>query len=487
MPAFKWIDPALRCPDTSTTDLCYEYTDVHEHRETRDDFMNGRCMVRLVATLGNQSSQQVYKVRPQPGLRACPAQPTSSAAVRTVKQSERVDMSLVMARQPADEMMSIAPMMDYTDLHFRQLARLLSQRTWLWTEMVVDNTIIHTEQLDKFLWFPQEQHPIVLQLGGSNPSSLRKAAEKAVAYGYDVINLNCGCPSDRVAGAGCFGASMMLQPALVADCCKAISEGAPGVPVSVKCRIGVDEVDDYGSLYTFISTVAGASPVTHFIIHARKCLLSGLSPHQNRTVPPLRYGWVYALKRDFPHLDFSLNGGIQSIEEVREILAHGEGGNQVHGVMIGRAAYNMPWNVLACADTQVFGCESDPAISRRQVIQDYCRYADAMIGRWSIKDDGYQTPSVRLLLKPLYNLFHGERGGRRWKAAMDETLRSNHSISTLSELVSCTLHHVDPGALDVGPCTVESTFKPFTAEQTGDWPPCDVPVVKADAPELVAA
>ncbi|KAG1670301.1 hypothetical protein FOA52_003651 [Chlamydomonas sp. UWO 241] len=187
-------------------------------------------------------------------------------------------------------------MMDWTDLHYRQLARLLSKRTWLWTEMVVDSTVIHTENLDKHLWFPPEQSPLVLQLGGSDPAKLAAATAKALAYGYDEINLNCGCPSDRVAGAGCFGASMMLQPELVAACMKAIGDAAQGTPVTVKCRLGVDEADSYDALKAFVATVSDGSPVTHFIVHARKCFLSGLNPQQNRTVPPLRHEWVYSLK-----------------------------------------------------------------------------------------------------------------------------------------------------------------------------------------------
>lgn len=275
--------------------------------------------------------------------------------------------------------------MEWTDVHFRQLARLLSRRTWLWTEMVVDKTVLHTGQLDKHLWFPPSQRPLVLQLGGSDPDTLRAAAATAARYGYDEVNLNCGCPSDRVAGAGCFGAALMLQPGLVADCAAALAAGlGPGTPVSIKCRLGVDDADSYEQLAAFVAAVSGAGGVRRFVIHARKCLLRGLSPAQNRSVPPLRHEWVWSLKRDFPHLSFQLNGGVASAADVAGALAldvPGVGTRGLDGVMLGRAAYNDPWGVLADADVAVFGEPANPAASRRQVIGDYCQYADAMLGR----------------------------------------------------------------------------------------------------------
>lgn len=276
--------------------------------------------------------------------------------------------------------------MDWTDLHYRQLARMLSKRTWLWTEMVVDKTILHTPHTDRHLWFPPEQHPIVLQLGGSDPDTLAAATRTAARYNYDEINLNCGCPSDRVAGAGCFGAALMLDPELVAACMAAMKDAlGPDTPTSVKCRLGVDDADTYAQLAHFVQVVSEKGQVRHFIIHARKCLLKGLNPAQNRTIPPLRHEWVWALKRDFPHLQFTLNGGVLtalSAADAIQLAAHGiEQGAAIHGVMIGRAAYNDPWGVLADADVHLFGEATNPATSRRQVIQDYCKYADAMVGR----------------------------------------------------------------------------------------------------------
>jgi tRNA-dihydrouridine synthase A len=275
--------------------------------------------------------------------------------------------------------------MDWTDLHYRQLARLISKHTWLWTEMVVDKTILHSPNPEKHLWFPPEQRPLVLQLGGSDPDTLAAACRVVAQYDYDEVNLNCGCPSDRVAGAGCFGAALMKEAELVASCMAAMSQAlGPHTPTSVKCRLGVDEADSYAELYNFIKVVSELGGVQHFIIHCRKCLLKGLNPAQNRSVPPLRHEWVWALKRDFPHLVFTLNGGVLSAHDASTALqleAHTLGPGVLHGVMIGRQAYNDPWGVLGDADRTIFGAEENAAVSRRQVIYKYCQYADGMIGR----------------------------------------------------------------------------------------------------------
>lgn len=352
------------------------------------------------------------------------------------------------------QLLSVAPMMEYTDVHYRQLARMLSRKTWLYTEMIVDSTLIFNQDHGRFLSFPPEQHPISCQLGGSNPETLGKAAAIVAKYGYDEINLNCGCPSDRVAGSGCFGAAMMLEPKLVADCCKAMAEAAPGLEITVKCRIGVDDEDSYDSMHAFIRGVSENSPVTHFIIHARKCLLNGLSPHQNRTVPPLRYEWLFALKRDFPHLKFSLNGGILTLEEAVASIEYtgradrkerGERGERVaqvasqegiHGVMIGRAAYGQPWQVLSSADTDVFGAASNPAANRKELLYAYARYADGEIGSIGVKPDGHKMPSLRTLTKPLLGMFSNEPRGKKWRAAVDAELRL---CETLTEVLDKTL------------------------------------------------
>ncbi|GLC72961.1 hypothetical protein PLESTF_001314200 [Pleodorina starrii] len=384
--------------------------------------------------------------------------------------------------------------------------------------MVVDKTIIHTQNLDKFLWFPREQRPLVLQLGGSDPATLAAAAAKAAEYGYDEINLNCGCPSDRVAGAGCFGAALMLQPQLVADCmaamAAAVAAAGPGggpLPVSVKCRLGVDEADSYAQLHEFVRVVSEGSPVRHFIVHSRKAFLNGLSPHQNRTVPPLRHQWAWALARDFPHLQFSLNGGLLDCHEARSAIltshpevpytrpqlppsdpraaaaavcglsvadasagagareCNGDAGSEarggtasasasaalesngggIEGVMIGRGAYNDPWGCLADADRSVYGEPYNPAPSRRWVIERYREYAEPMVGRWYIKPDGHPDPSIRTLMRPLLNLFHGEPGCKRWKAAVDEVLKGGPT--GFGEVLDRTLHLIPDYVLDAPP------------------------------------
>ncbi|KAI8464838.1 MAG: dihydrouridine synthase-domain-containing protein [Monoraphidium minutum] len=355
--------------------------------------------------------------------------------------------------------LSVAPMMDWTDVHYRQLARLISRRTWLWTEMVVDKTILHAPQLGRFLWFPPEQHPIVLQLGGSDPETLAAAAVKAAPYGYDEINLNCGCPSDRVAGAGCFGAALMTTPQLVADCMAAMrsaldAAGYGALPLSVKCRLGVDDHDSYAQLQEFVRTVSERGGVRHFVVHARKCLLRGLSPAQNRSVPPLRHAWVWGLKRDFPHLHFSLNGGVLNGFDAAGALsldAHGLGAGAISGVMIGRAAYHDPWGVLGDADVALFGDASNPGGSRREVLERYCDYCDGMLGRWGIKPNGHREPNARVLIKPALNLFFGERGSKRWKAAMDGVLKAAPRDATVRQLLDATLHLLPPEVLSGPP------------------------------------
>jgi len=377
---------------------------------------------------------------------------------------------------PPPQLLSVAPMMDYTDVHYRQLARLMSRNTWLYTEMVVDQTILHNPDHDRFLAFPPEQHPISCQLGGSNPETLAKAARIVARYGYDEINHNCGCPSDRVAGAGCFGAAMMLTPELVAACCKAMEDavaegpvenwnganGANGASASscrppeitVKCRIGVDDEDSYDAMHRFVSVVSENSVVRNFIIHARKCLLNGLSPQQNRTVPPLRYEWLLALKRDFPHLKFSLNGGVLTLDEAVASMEADPRGTRsdsvattndsnsdenlrdIYGVMIGRAAYNQPWHVLSAADTDVFGAETNPARNRKEVLYAYASYADAQIGSQCVKPDGHKVPSLRVMTKPILGMFSNEPRGKKWRAAIDQELRV---CETLTEVLDKTL------------------------------------------------
>src|SRR3546814_1830698 len=290
-------------------------------------------------------------------------------------------------------------MMDWTDRHERAFLRVISRRTLLYTEMVTTGAILHGDR-DRLLGFDASEHPVALQLGGSEPADLAACAREGAARGYDEINLNLGCPSDRVQ-RGRFGACLMTEPALVADCVAAMIE-AVDIPVTVKTRIGVDAQDSYEALQAFVAQIAAAG-CRSFTIHARKAWLSGLSPKENREVPPLRYDVVYALKRDFPALEIILNGGVQSLEAAAAHL------RQVDGVMIGRAAYQSPY-VLAEADRLIFG-EAAEAKSREQIVADFLPYVERQ-----------RTAGVPLksIVRHMLGLFNGLPGARAWRRHLAE-------------------------------------------------------------------
>ncbi|CAA0808905.1 FMN-linked oxidoreductases superfamily protein [Striga hermonthica] len=316
---------------------------------------------------------------------------------------------------------SVAPMMDYTDNHYRTLARIISKHSWLYTEMIAAETIVFQKgNLDRFLAFGPEQHPIVLQIGGSDLNNIAKATQLTNSYGYDEINFNCGCPSPKVAGKGCFGVRLMLDPKFVADAMSVISANT-NVPVSVKCRIGVDDRDSYNELCDFIYKVSSQSPTKHFIIHSRKALLNGISPKENRSIPPLKYEFYYALVRDFPDLQFTINGGINTVDEVNAALQEG-----AHGVMVGRAAYNNPWNLLGHVDSVVYGAPLS-SLTRRQVLEKYQVYGDSVLGLYGPK------PNVREVIKPLLGFFHGEPGNGLWKRKADAAFMSCKTIKAFFE------------------------------------------------------
>ena len=251
------------------------------------------------------------------------------------------DVGLGIVTVPAPHRLSIAPMMDWTDRHCRHFHRLMTRRAMLYTEMVTAPAVIHGPR-DRLLAYSDTEHPVALQLGGSDPAELAAAVRLAAPYGYDEINLNVGCPSDRVQ-SGCFGAVLMERPALVADCVAAMLAASP-VPVTVKCRIGVDDQDPKVVLPDFLERVSRAG-VSHFIIHARKAWLQGLSPKENRDIPPLDYPLVLAMKQAFPQLTICINGGITSLKQAQGFLDRG-----LDGVMLGRAAYHDPASVLVGAD-----------------------------------------------------------------------------------------------------------------------------------------
>lgn len=306
--------------------------------------------------------------------------------------------------------------MEYTDRYQRKFHRLLSKKTVLYTEMVTANALHNAPNPERFLEADLvDEEPVVLQLGGSDPQLLRGAAQKAINYGYKDINLNVGCPSERVSDKGCFGAVLMLQPELVGECCLRMEEVMDRKP-TVKCRIGVDDRDSYEDLVNFVSTVERIAGTTHFIVHARKAVLGGkFSPAENRSIPPLRYEVVYRLKREFPHLKITLNGGVLSMEEARAHLM----GGKVDGVMVGRAAVGQPfeWRTV---DTQLYGEAQDPSLSRRALLQ---RYGEFLDHEYRLAGDAREQMRIlRFGLKPVLNLFHGEANSRLYRQQLTSDL-----------------------------------------------------------------
>lgn len=326
--------------------------------------------------------------------------------------------------------LSVAPMMDRTDRHFRRLLRLISRHTLLYTEMITCPAILHGD-LDHLLGYDTDAHPLALQLGGDDPEALARCAVIAVERGYDEINLNIGCPSDRVQ-SGNFGACLMREPERVAACVLAM-RACVTVPVTVKHRIGVDELDRYEDMARFVEIVAGAG-CDRFTVHARKAWLSGVSPKHNRTVPPLRYADVHQLARAFPQLVIEINGGIRSLAQIREQL------EQVDAVMIGRAAWDDPW-MFAAVDRALFGA-SDPAPTRAAVVAAYLEHVADWLGRArapkKLLRPGQRRapagPSPTILLRPLMNLFAARPGARRWKQALNRKCQAPSELDELHTL-----------------------------------------------------
>ncbi|MCP5146317.1 MAG: tRNA dihydrouridine(20/20a) synthase DusA [Gammaproteobacteria bacterium] len=295
--------------------------------------------------------------------------------------------------------LSVAPMLDKTDTHCRYFHRLLAPDARLYSEMITTGALLHGHR-DDLLSFNSDEHPLALQLGGSDPDALARCCEVAANRGFDEVNLNVGCPSDRVQN-GRFGACLMAEPALVANCARAMQR-ACGLPVSVKTRIGIDDMDSYDLLCRFVETVAAAG-CRIFIIHARKAWLSGLSPHENRTVPPLRYDTVYRLKQDYPSLTIVINGGIRTVAEALEHVEHCD------GVMIGREAYDNPY-LLTSLQEALFG---EPALppSRVEIIEQMSDYLARQIAAG--------IPAKRIS-RHMLGLFHGQPGARAWRRWLSE-------------------------------------------------------------------
>ena len=293
-------------------------------------------------------------------------------------------------------------MMDWTDRHCRYFLRLISRRARLYTEMITAPALAHGD-VPRHLDFDRAEHPVALQLGGSDPAVLAHAARLGARWGYDEINLNCGCPSERVQ-TGSFGACLMAEPALVADCVRAMRD-AVTVPVTVKHRIGLDANDDYGFVRDFVGTITQAGCEV-FIVHARNAVLKGLSPKENREVPPLRYEFVRRLKRDFPAATIVLNGGLASWDAIEREAPN------VDGVMLGRAAYHDPY-LLAEVDRRLFG-DATPPRSRADVVAALNAYAAAELAKGT---------SLRGIVRHVLGLYHGVRGGRAFRRILSDAAR----------------------------------------------------------------
>ncbi len=290
-------------------------------------------------------------------------------------------------------------MMEYTDRFQRQFMRLITRHCLLYSEMITTHALLHGD-VDYLLRYDGNEHPVALQLGGSDPQALAQCAKLVEAWGYDEVNLNIGCPSDRVS-SGRFGACLMNEPQQVAECVAAMKQ-VTSIPVTIKSRIGVDDNDSYEALSYFIKTVADAG-CDSFIVHARKAWLSGLSPKQNREVPPLRYDLVQRLKEDYPQFEISINGGIKTLDLAAELL------QSLDGVMIGREAYQNPW-MLVEADQRIFG-DNRPIPTRHEVVESYLPFVEQTLS------SGIKLTQIS---RHLLGLFHGCPGARSWRRYISE-------------------------------------------------------------------
>lgn len=301
--------------------------------------------------------------------------------------------------QALDRRFTLAPMMEWSTSDCRTFWRLLTKKAVLYSEMVTTGALLHGDR-SRFLDYNACEHPLALQLGGSDPIALAECTRIAEDWGYDEVNLNCGCPSDRVQN-GMIGACLMAEPNLVAECIAAM-QNAVKIPVTVKHRIGIDDMDDYEGLVKFVSTIAETGCNT-FIVHARKAWLKGLSPKENREVPPLQYNTVYQLKQDFPHLNIIINGGIKTLEESKNLLC------AVDGVMIGREAYSNPY-LLAEVDQQIYGVNA-PVVTRSDVMQNFMLYCTEELAKGT---------RLNHLTRHVLGLYQGLPGARHFRRIISE-------------------------------------------------------------------
>lgn len=290
-------------------------------------------------------------------------------------------------------------MLDWTDRHYRFFARLITRHTWLYTEMVTTGALLHGD-VERHLRFDDCEHPLALQLGGSEPADLAHCARLAAQWGYDEVNLNVGCPSERVQ-KGAFGACLMAESALVADCVKAMRDAAD-IDVTVKHRIGIDRIEDYGFVSDFVDTVARAGCRT-FVVHARNAILKGLSPKENREIPPLKYDYVYRLKAERPELEILLNGGVQTLAQIDAHL------DRVDGVMVGREAYHNPY-LMADWDARYYGDATSPR-TRAEVVAALIPYVERML---------VEGHKVRNIARHVLGLFQGMPGARQWRRMLSD-------------------------------------------------------------------
>ncbi len=333
--------------------------------------------------------------------------------------------------------LSVAPMMDWTDRFCRTFHRTLTRRTLLYTEMITTGAILHGDR-ERHLSFGDAEHPVALQLGGSDAAALAECARIAADYGYDEVNLNCGCPSDRVS-SGSFGACLMASPDVVARAVEAM-RGATALPVTVKHRIGIDDLDSYDHLSHFVRTVAAAGCGT-FIVHARKAWLSGLSPKENREIPPLRHDVVRQLKADFPQLTVVLNGGLLTLDAAQDALTWAD------GAMVGRAAYQTPY-LLAAADRDVFGEDRLPP-TRREAIEAFLPFVAAEL---------QAGQPLNRVMKHTLGLFAGQPGARHWKRTLSERA---HRPGAGLDVVHDALAGVPAEVLDTRTDIAEATRTPL--------------------------
>jgi tRNA-dihydrouridine synthase A len=300
--------------------------------------------------------------------------------------------------------LSVAPMMDWSDRHCRMFHRHISKHTWLYTEMVTTGALVYGD-VERHLRFNEEEHPVALQLGGSDPTDLATSAKLGEKWGYDEINLNCGCPSERVQ-KGAFGACLMAEPQLVADCVKAMRD-AVSIDVTVKHRIGIDDVQSYDFVRDFVGKVADAGCTT-FIVHARNAILKGLSPKENREIPPLKYDYAYQLKRDFPDFEIIINGGIKTEAEIDEHLLH------LDGVMLGREAYHNPF-VMANFDQRYYGDNSAPK-TREQVLEAMIPYIQAQLAQY-----GPLGMKLNSITRHMLGIMTGLPGARAFRQTLSDS------------------------------------------------------------------